>query len=103
MEEWLSLNREFAYSELASNLTKLKVREITQFIIDEFILSAKCYDLDDPGLAPRCETHLARGLSIIKEYKIYEESFRINGTIPRLVDIRNWFKRNRTNWTYAEN
>lgn len=102
-QQWLELDREFAYRWLAGSLIQLKVKAITQLIIDEFILSTRCYDTGDPGLAPRCETDLAYGLAVIKEYKAYEDGYRRKGTIPRQVDIREWFKRNRTNWTYAEN
>ena len=102
-QQWLELDREFAYTWLAASLIQLKVKAITQLIIDEFILSTRCYDTGDPGLAPRCETDLAYGLAVIKEYKAYEDGYRIKGTIPRQVDIREWFQENRDTWTYAEN
>lgn len=102
-QQWLELDREFAYRWLAGSLIQLKVKAITQLIIDEFILSTRCYDTGDPGLAPRCETDLAYGLAVIEEYKAYEDGYRKKGKIPSHVDIRGWFKRNKTNWTYAEN
>lgn len=40
--------------------------------------------------------------SVIKEYKAYEDDYRRKGTIPPHVDIREWFKRNRTTWTFVE-
>lgn len=101
-QQWLELDREFAYTWLAGSLIQLKVKAITQLIIDEFILSTRCYDTGDPGLAPRYETDLAYGLAVIKEYKAYEDGYRRKGTILRQVDIREWFKRNRTTWTFVE-
>lgn len=78
----------------------LKSRAITDFIISEFILSDICYDYNDPGVVPWCETDIAFQISVIQEFNQFLAHFK-EGTKPRNEEIRAWFRANEE-WHYVD-
>lgn len=95
------MNRVAVYLDLISSIANIKSKRITDYIINEFILSDRCYDLNDPGVVPWCETNIAYAIDVIEDLNSFKLGFEAGGS-PGRDALRSWFLK-LADWNYTKN
>ncbi len=93
-------DRRAIFQGLLPGIRNLKRRAITEFIISEFVLSDICYDYNDPGVVPWCETDIVMQIDVIQEFNQFLAHFK-EGTKPGNEELRDWFQANKE-WHYVD-
>lgn len=96
----IASNRRAIFQLLLPGIKNLKSRPITDFIIREFILSDICYDYNDPGVVPWCETDIVFQIDVIQEFNQFLAAFQ-EGPKLKNEEIRDWFRANKE-WHYVD-
>ncbi|HOY18973.1 MAG TPA: hypothetical protein PLC89_16835 [Haliscomenobacter sp.] len=96
IQDFSKINREFASNTLCYDLCKVKSRNITNYIIDEFVMSDSCYGKGDDVIA-FCDFYNAYSLPI-KEI----QSMKTASSLPPINIIRQFLTANRNKWQYED-